>query len=177
MRGTSFTPTWPARPPAGAGRLRPHSYALPSGHAPLPGVFTPGDEQARHLPSTRWVWWAPAMAATPDTGFDCSGLIGYVPPPCGYPPPRTVAQLSRWGRAVDVDELRTRRPGGVWRGPQPLARRHLCGEGVLCMRPAPAARCAWTICSRATGRARIPPSAGPEPSTAAASRPRDNRGS
>ena len=45
---------------------------------------------------------------TPEGGFDCSGLIGYVyNSRAGVAPPRTVAQLSGFGAAVDEDELRT----------------------------------------------------------------------
>lgn len=45
---------------------------------------------------------------TPDSGFDCSGLIGYVyRNEVGTPPPRTVAALGGWGENLDADELRT----------------------------------------------------------------------
>lgn len=45
---------------------------------------------------------------TPDTGFDCSGLIGYVyRNRVGTAPPRTVAQLSQWGQPVASQALRT----------------------------------------------------------------------
>ena len=45
---------------------------------------------------------------TPDSGFDCSGLIGYVyRQRVGTAPPRTVAQLNDWGQPVDASELRT----------------------------------------------------------------------
>ena len=45
---------------------------------------------------------------TPDSGFDCSGLIGYVyRHQVGTPPPRTVAQLNTWGTPIDSSELRT----------------------------------------------------------------------
>lgn len=45
---------------------------------------------------------------TPETGFDCSGLIGYVyRSRAGVAPPRTVAQLSGFGAAVEAQELRT----------------------------------------------------------------------
>lgn len=45
---------------------------------------------------------------TPDSGFDCSGLIGYVyMSRAGVAPPRTVAQLNEFGEPVDSDELRT----------------------------------------------------------------------
>ncbi|CAN7444529.1 C40 family peptidase [Pseudorhodoferax sp. LjRoot39] len=46
---------------------------------------------------------------TPDGGFDCSGLIGYVYRH-GITPvlaPRTVAQLAGWGAEVERDTLRT----------------------------------------------------------------------
>ncbi|WP_298209484.1 C40 family peptidase [Acidovorax sp.] len=45
---------------------------------------------------------------TPDTGFDCSGLIGYVyRNRVGTAPPRTVAQLSGWGQPIADGDLRT----------------------------------------------------------------------
>lgn len=45
---------------------------------------------------------------TPDSGFDCSGLIGYVyRSRAGLVPPRTVAQLSGFGEPVGIDEIRT----------------------------------------------------------------------
>lgn len=45
---------------------------------------------------------------TPDSGFDCSGLIGYVyQSRAGRAPPRTVARLNDWGQAITSDELRT----------------------------------------------------------------------
>ncbi len=45
---------------------------------------------------------------TPDGGFDCSGLIGYVyRSRAGVAPPRTVAQLSSFGQPVDSSAIRT----------------------------------------------------------------------
>lgn len=45
---------------------------------------------------------------TPDGGFDCSGLIGYVyRSRTGLAPPRTVAQLNDFGFDVDQGELRS----------------------------------------------------------------------
>ena len=45
---------------------------------------------------------------TPDGGFDCSGLIGYVyKNSAGVAPPRTVAQLAGFGQRVDAGQLRT----------------------------------------------------------------------
>jgi len=44
---------------------------------------------------------------TPEGGFDCSGLIGYVyRSRMGAAPPRTVAQLAGFGQATSVGELR-----------------------------------------------------------------------
>ncbi len=45
---------------------------------------------------------------TPDSGFDCSGLIGYVyRSRAGLAPPRTVAALDGFGQPVGMAELRT----------------------------------------------------------------------
>jgi cell wall-associated NlpC family hydrolase len=45
---------------------------------------------------------------TPESGFDCSGLIGYVyTTRAGRTPPRTVAQLASFGQPVDGRTLRT----------------------------------------------------------------------
>lgn len=45
---------------------------------------------------------------SPQGGFDCSGLIGYVyRTRAGLAPPRTVAQLAGFGEAVDRGDLRT----------------------------------------------------------------------
>lgn len=45
---------------------------------------------------------------TPDSGFDCSGLIGYVYRlSTGVVPPRTVAQLAGFGQPVQAQDLRS----------------------------------------------------------------------
>jgi len=45
---------------------------------------------------------------TPESGFDCSGLIGYVyQSRAGIAPPRTVAQLSSFGQPVSAQDVRT----------------------------------------------------------------------
>jgi cell wall-associated NlpC family hydrolase len=45
---------------------------------------------------------------TPDGGFDCSGLIGYVyRSSVGQSTPRTVARMSTFGRPVPTSDLRT----------------------------------------------------------------------
>lgn len=45
---------------------------------------------------------------TPQSGFDCSGLIGHVyQTRAQVNPPRTVAKLSGWGQPVSADRIRT----------------------------------------------------------------------
>ena len=45
---------------------------------------------------------------TPESGFDCSGLIGYVfKARTGIVPPRTVSQLSEWGQSVARVDIRS----------------------------------------------------------------------
>ena len=45
---------------------------------------------------------------TPDTGFDCSGLIGHVyQSRAGVAPPRTVASMQLWGQSVSSDRIRS----------------------------------------------------------------------
>jgi cell wall-associated NlpC family hydrolase len=45
---------------------------------------------------------------TPDTGFDCSGLIGHVyQSRAGVATPRTVARLQAWGQSVPGDRIRS----------------------------------------------------------------------
>ncbi len=44
---------------------------------------------------------------TPDSGFDCSGLIGYVyKSRAGISPPRTVSQLNGFGEPISKGDLR-----------------------------------------------------------------------
>ena len=45
---------------------------------------------------------------TPDSGFDCSGLIGHVyQTTAGVAPPRTVSSLQNWGQSVPFDGVRS----------------------------------------------------------------------
>ena len=45
---------------------------------------------------------------TPQSGFDCSGLIAYVyQNQISVKTPRTVAQLQNWGRSIPTSELRS----------------------------------------------------------------------
>ncbi|MDD5333110.1 MAG: C40 family peptidase [Rhodoferax sp.] len=45
---------------------------------------------------------------TPDSGFDCSGLIGYVyQSRAGLAPPRTVSRMHAWGLPVSTENVRS----------------------------------------------------------------------
>jgi cell wall-associated NlpC family hydrolase len=45
---------------------------------------------------------------TPDSGFDCSGLIGYIyQSRTGVAPPRTVSKMQDWGLPVPVQSVRS----------------------------------------------------------------------
>src|SRR5450756_2472024 len=45
---------------------------------------------------------------TPDSGFDCSGLIGYIYlSRAGVAPPRTVSKMQAWGLPVPVQSVRS----------------------------------------------------------------------
>ncbi|MFC5521072.1 C40 family peptidase [Polaromonas jejuensis] len=45
---------------------------------------------------------------TPESGFDCSGLIGHVyQTRVGVAPPRTVSRLQYWGQTVSSDHIRS----------------------------------------------------------------------
>lgn len=67
---------------------------------------------------------------TPEGGFDCSGLIGYVyRSRAGIAPPRTVAQLSGFGQPVDAIDLRTGDLVVFSAGPAPTHAGIYVGEG------------------------------------------------
>ena len=93
------------------GTSRPVSSHFPSSSAP-PVRTTPPltDEQAHDIAiHALGLVGTPYRYGgnTPESGFDCSGLIGYVyRNQVGTPPPRTVAQLDTWGYPIDGSQLR-----------------------------------------------------------------------
>ena len=78
-------------------------------HAPAPSALS--DEQAHDIAiHALGLVGTPYRYGgnTPDSGFDCSGLIGYVyRHRVGTAPPRTVAQLSGWGQPIANGDLRS----------------------------------------------------------------------
>ena len=97
---------------AGCGTSRPPSpYSPPSASAPSRTTPALTPEQAHDIAiHALGLVGTPYRYGgnTPDSGFDCSGLIGYVyKSRAGVAPPRTVAQLGGFGQAVDSSDLRT----------------------------------------------------------------------
>ena len=78
-------------------------------HAPAPSALS--DEQAHDIAiHALGLVGTPYRYGgnTPDSGFDCSGLIGYVyKSRAGVAPPRTVAMLGDFGQSVSAGDLRT----------------------------------------------------------------------
>lgn len=85
----------------------PHTADLP----PMPLSSRLSDEQAQQVTlAALGLVGTPYRYGgnTPEGGFDCSGLIGYVfRTQTGLVPPRTVAALDGWGQPVDLTQLRT----------------------------------------------------------------------
>ena len=76
--------------------------------APLAGRFTPEQSQDVTLYALSLVGTPYRFGGnTPQSGFDCSGLIYHVyQSRVGLKPPRTVAQLQNWGQPLAADDLR-----------------------------------------------------------------------
>ncbi|MDP3424095.1 MAG: C40 family peptidase [Burkholderiaceae bacterium] len=93
---------------------RPSGPASPRGadrtdHYPRADEPAPPDAQAVALHALGLVGTPYRYGGnTPESGFDCSGLIAYVYwHSARTATPRTVAQLDRWGQPVPRHELRT----------------------------------------------------------------------
>jgi cell wall-associated NlpC family hydrolase len=92
----------------GSAPLRPGPNGMET-FEPVPGRLTP--EQANDV-----TLYALGLVGTPyryggntpESGFDCSGLIVHVfQARAGITPPRTTAELSFWGRMLPQEQLRT----------------------------------------------------------------------
>ena len=89
---------------------RPPSFDQPiSANTPeVIGKLTPGQSQdvtlyAMNLVGTPYLYGG----NTPDSGFDCSGLIGHVyQTNSGLVPPRTTAKMQTWGKPVPLEQVR-----------------------------------------------------------------------
>jgi cell wall-associated NlpC family hydrolase len=105
--GLSGCSSPPIRPSSVSGQSP--AYSSDSSSTTEQRVLSPGQAQslavyALGLVGTPYKWGG----NTPDSGFDCSGLIGYVyQSQTGTKSPRTVAGLKNWGRDVSKDQLRT----------------------------------------------------------------------
>ena len=93
----------------GSAPQRPTTFDGPSDSPEVVGELTPGQSQdvtlyAMNLVGTPYRYGG----NTPESGFDCSGLIGYVYwHAARIRTPRTVAQLSDWGQPVPAHAANT----------------------------------------------------------------------
>lgn len=101
--------TAPIQPRAGQSGATPIRYGAAADTFSIPSRLQP--EQARDI-----TLYALGLVGTPyryggntpEGGFDCSGLIGYVyQSRAGVSAPRTVAQLQYWGESVPGEALRS----------------------------------------------------------------------
>ncbi len=89
--------------------IRSSSYPYDYKNTELPNTLSPEKAQglalyALGLVGTPYKWGG----NTPDSGFDCSGLIAYVyQSQTGVKSPRTVSGLKNWGHEIPRQQLRT----------------------------------------------------------------------
>ncbi len=87
---------------------RPPSFDDPSDLPEVVGKLTPGQSQdvtlyAMNLVGTPYRYGG----NTPDSGFDCSGLIGHVyQTNSSLVPPRTTVKMQTWGKPVPLEQVR-----------------------------------------------------------------------
>jgi len=149
------------------------AHSLPPNPNPNPGPGPgPGPIIARLTPeqATDVTLYAVSLVGTPytyggntpESGFDCSGLIAYVyKSRAGLRAPRTVQALNDWGTALPLAQLCCFPPEASRHTPE-----FMSAKGALCT-PRPAAvTCAWTLSRPVIGRINRPVTVVLEPALA-----------
>lgn len=96
---------------SGCGSTPPSPVATPASEIfdPVPGRLNTGQANDVTLYALGLVGTPYRYGGnTPETGFDCSGLISHVyQSRAAIKPPRTTAELSFWGRSIPAEVLQT----------------------------------------------------------------------